>query len=120
MTHELSLQEIKKEWHGTYTSYIIGFLGSLILTFASFSLVISKVVTGHLLIYSLVALALVQAIVQLLFFLHVGQEAKPKWETLVFYFMLLVLFIIAAGSLWIMFDLKERVMSDMNKEMSHD
>ena len=32
----------------------------------------------------IVALALLQAIVQLLFFLHVGQEAKPRWETLVF------------------------------------
>lgn len=119
MSHDLTLQEIKKEWHGTYRSYLIGFFASLVLTAASFLLVISKMVTGPALVYSIIALALVQAIVQLLFFLHVGHEAKPKWETLVFYFMILVLFIIAAGSLWIMIDLNDRVMSDMS-EMTHD
>jgi cytochrome o ubiquinol oxidase operon protein cyoD len=56
--------------------------------------------------------------VQLRFFLHLGQEAKPRWETMIFYFMVLVLLIIALGSLWIMHDLEERVMSNM--EMTHD
>lgn len=72
---------------------------------------------GQPLIYTVIALALVQAIVQLLFFLHVGQEAKPRWETVVFYFMVVILFIIAAGSLWIMNDLNDRVMT---MEMPHD
>ena len=120
MEHELSLKEIQKEWHGTYLSYFIGFLASLVLTAASFLLVISKIVIGPVLIYAIIALALIQAIVQLIFFLHVGQETRPKWETLVFSFMVLVLIIIAAGSLWIMIDLNDRVMSNMNSEMQHD
>lgn len=120
MSHELSLTEIKKEWHGSLKAYVIGFFVSLILTLISFSLVITKTLSGYHLIYTIVGLALVQAIVQLLFFLHVGQEAKPRWETLVFYFMVLVLFIIAIGTLWIMSDLNDRVMSEMTKEMSHD
>jgi cytochrome o ubiquinol oxidase subunit IV len=120
---ELSLKEIKKEWHGTLTSYAVGFIGSILLTISAFLLVITKLLTGQLLIYALISLALFQAVIQLLFFLHVGQEAKPRWETLVFYFMMMVLLIIAFGSLWIMSDLNDRVMSDMNmksQEKSHD
>lgn len=120
MSHELSLQEIKKEWHGTLTSYTVGFFSSLILTVISFILVAGKFLTGKPLIHTIVALALVQGALQLRFFLHVGQEAKPKWETLVFVFMLLILFIIVIGSLWIMSDLNERVMSDMAREVNHD
>ena len=49
-----------------------------------------------------------------------GQEAKPRWETLIFCFMVLILLIIVIGSLWIMNDLNERVMPEMTREMSHD
>lgn len=119
MNPHLSLKEIKKEWHGSIRSYVIGFVFSLILTLISFSLVATQVISGSFLVYSIIALAIVQAIIQLLFFLHVGKEAKPRWETLVFYFMLLVLFIIVVGSLWIMYDLNDRVMSNMVM-MHHD
>lgn len=114
--HELSLQEIQKEWHGTYKAYAIGFFSSIVLTIISFSLVLTKVFSGQALVVAIVGLAFAQAIVQLLFFLHVGQEAKPKWETLIFCFMLMILLIIAIGSLWIMYDLNNRVMSGMTME----
>lgn len=116
MEHELTLKEIKKEWHGTFRAYLIGFLVSIFLTVISFYLVAEKVLSGPPLIYTLVGLALLQAVFQLLFFLHVGQEAKPRWETLIFFFMVLVLLIIAIGSLWVMYDLNDRVMSEMPKE----
>lgn len=116
MSEELSLNEIKKEWHGSLKAYVIGFIASLILTGISFLLVITKHLTGAALVYTIVILALIQAIFQLLFFLHVGQEAKPRWETVVFFFMVLVLLIVALGSLWIMHDLNDRVMSNMTME----
>lgn len=109
MSHEPSLREIKKEWHGTYQSYIIGFAASLTLTAISFLLVVTKTLAGRSLAYTIVGLALAQAIVQLLFFLHVGQEAKPRWETIIFYFMVLIFLIVAVGTLWIMYDLNERM-----------
>lgn len=115
---ELSLSEIQKEYHGTWKAYYIGFIASLFLTALSFSLAITGLFSGHVLIYTLIFLALVQAVVQLRFFLHLGQEPKPRWETMIFYFMVLVLLIIALGSLWIMHDLNDRVMSQM--EMTHD
>lgn len=110
---ELSLRQIKKEWHGSLKAYIIGFVLSLILTIASFLSVSLQLFQGSSLVYILLALALTQAVTQLLFFLHLGQEEKPRWETLVFFFMVLVLLIIVLGSLWIMYDLNDRVMSGM-------
>ena len=119
MSEELSLKEIKKEWHGTLKAYVIGFVASLLLTSASFVIVLTQLLPQRELIFALAILALVQAVFQLIYFLHVGQEAKPQWETVVFYFMLIILFILVAGSLWITYDLNYRVMPEM-KEMSHD
>jgi len=110
MHHEPSLTQIQKEWHGTIKSYVIGFTASLLLTSVSFLLVAKEMVSGHILI----ALALLQAAIQLRFFLHLGQEAKPRWETLIFYFMLLLLAIVAFGTLWIMSDLNDRMMMNMD------
>lgn len=101
-SHEPSLKEIQKEWHGSYKAYAIGLVLSLALTGASFLLF------HHT--YLLMGLALIQAVVQLIFFLHLGQEAKPKWETLSFYFMVLILLIVVVGTLWIIYDLDKRVM----------
>lgn len=116
MSEDLSLKDTKKEWHGSLKDYAIGFSASLLLTLVSFSLVITRVISGSTLVYTITGLALVQAIFQLLFFLHVGQEDKPRWETVVFWFMVLVLLIVAVGSLWIMHDLNDRVMLDMPTE----
>lgn len=120
MHHELNLEESQKEWHGTVKSYAIGFISSILMTLISFFLVWTKLLTGPILIFTITGLALTQAIFQLLFFLHVGQEAKPRWETVVFFFMVLVLVIIAFGSLWIMYDLNDRVMSNMTMDTPHD
>lgn len=120
MNAEPSLKEIQKEWHGTLRSYLIGFIACILLTATSFYLVTDDILTGENLIYTLIGLAIIQAAVQLRFFLHLGQEAKPRWETLIFFFMILILLIIAIGSLWIMHDLNSRMMPDMTKTMTHD
>jgi cytochrome o ubiquinol oxidase operon protein cyoD len=117
MSEELSLKEIQREWHGTYKSYAIGFSASLVMTVAAFLLVLSGVLAGKLLVFALIGLALIQAIFQLLYFLHLGKEPHPRWETLIFCFMVMVLLIIALGSLWIMSDLNDRVMTDMHMKM---
>lgn len=114
MHSDLSLQEMKKEWHGSLKAYVIGFFSSLVLTSIAFLLVTFEVFSKEILLPMIVVLALAQAVCQLLFFLHIGQEAKPRWETLVFYFMLLILLIIAIGTLLIMHDLNDRVMSYMS------
>lgn len=78
----------------------IALIASLILTFTAYFLA-----THHLFSFALLPLAFVQAAVQLIFFLHVGQEKKPRWNLLFFGFMLLVVFLVVVCSLWIMYHL---------------
>jgi len=120
MSEEISLNEEKKLWHGTYLSYGIGFFVSLIFTSISFLLVAFQVFPPEVLIYTVASFALFQAVVQLIFFLHLGQEGKPHWETFIFFFMLLILLIIAVGSLWVMNDLNERMMPKHMTTTHHD
>jgi cytochrome o ubiquinol oxidase operon protein cyoD len=119
MSHEETLKEAQKEWHGSKKAYVIGFSASLILTIIAFLLVYLNGLTGYPIILTLSGLALTQAIVQLLFFLHLGREAKPRWETMIFLFMVLVLLIIVLGTLWIMYDLNNRMMPGMSHMFSN-
>lgn len=120
MSGELSLEEMTQEWHGSLKSYLLGLGSSLVLTVTSFALVVWQLLPMPTLIYAISGIALVQAVAQMFFFLHLGGERKPKWNTAVFLSMLIILFIIVAGSLWIMFDLNERMMPENLMEMPHD
>lgn len=96
-------------WHGSLKAYLRGFVAALLLTCISFLMVLGGF-ERRVTLYALIGLAVLQAFVQLIFFLHVGQEAKPRWETLTFAFMILILLIVALGSFWIIHDLNIRVM----------
>jgi cytochrome o ubiquinol oxidase subunit IV len=50
----------------------------------------------------IVALALVQLFIQLIFFLHLGRESKPRWNLSALAFAVIVVVILVFGSLWIM------------------
>jgi len=92
-------------------TYLAGLLISLTLTMTSYLLVLRHVNSRHqiygdtLLITIIIGLALVQFMAQLFFFLHLGTESKPKWNTLVFVFMAGTVLILVIGSLWIMHNL---------------
>lgn len=86
-------------------SYVAGFILSLILTMTAYFLVVNKILNGYSLALAIAALAIVQLIVQLRLFLHIGREPEPRWNLLVFDFMLIVVVILVFGSLWIMFNL---------------
>jgi cytochrome o ubiquinol oxidase operon protein cyoD len=113
MSEERSLKQIQRDWPQTLRLYVIGFVGSLLLTGISFSLAAFELFPTKVLIAVLIFLALAQAYVQLVFFMHLGKEEKPRWMMLVFYFMILVVLIVALGSLWIIGDLNHRVMPEM-------
>jgi cytochrome o ubiquinol oxidase operon protein cyoD len=88
--------------HGTTSSYVAGFILSIILTITPFMVVINHLMTGWMLVFTLVGFAISQLMVQLIFFLHLGRESKPRWNILVFLFAVLVVLILVIGSLWIM------------------
>lgn len=94
-----------KTYRPTLTAYVSGFVMSLLLTLLAYLLVTKDVVDGWVVIPAIVVLAVVQFVVQLVFFLHLGRETKPRWNLMAFLFMILVVFIVVAGSLWIMANL---------------
>lgn len=93
---------------GSYRTYITGFGLSLVLTLLAFYVVWQYTSSHHppfplgLLIAIITILATTQLIAQLVFFLHLGRGSKPKWNMVVFLFMLMVVIIVVVGSLWIM------------------
>lgn len=82
--------------------YITGFLLALILTLVAYLAVINHWLSGSGLIVAIVILALLQLVVQLVFFLHFGKDKNRIWHSAAFYFMILILLVIVGGSLWIM------------------
>lgn len=94
-----------REKHGSYATYITGFILSIILTLVAFYFVSAEVFAGWRLVYAITILAVGQLLVQLLFFLHLGREKRPRWNLVAFLFMLLVIVILVIGSLWIMHNL---------------
>jgi len=94
--------------HVTVTSYVIGFVLSLALTFATFFLVQAHVASGHsfiadnILVLIILALAVVQLIVQMVFFLHLTSKDGRTWKLTIFFSTLILILIIVLGSVWIM------------------
>lgn len=93
---------------GSYRSYIIGFLFSLAATLIAYFLVITHALPKNMLDFAVVTLCVIQLVIQLIYFLHLGEESKPYWNLLIFSFMMLVMIILIAGSLWILYDLNYR------------
>jgi cytochrome o ubiquinol oxidase subunit IV len=96
--------------YGTYKSYAFGFFVCIVLTLASYFVKQEHLFSGPSLFIALVLLGLVQAVIQLFLFLHIADEPKPRYNLVVFLFMLLVLTIIFFGTLWIMYNLNYRIM----------
>ena len=89
--------------------YLIGFGSSLILTLGAYFIVTHGNLSQATKVTLVTILALSQFMVQLVYFLHLGREFKPRWKLFVFIFMIGVVSILVAGSLWIMTDLNNRM-----------
>jgi cytochrome o ubiquinol oxidase operon protein cyoD len=114
LENDSKIKKIKNQAQGTMKSYVVGFILSLLLTLSAFLLVSEHILNHWSLNLTIVSLALIQVFIQLFFFLHLGNEPQPKWNLLVFIFMVLVVFILVAGTLWIMFNLDYRGMMMMH------
>lgn len=92
-------------------SYLVGFAASLVLTGMSFFVVYMHLQNEHVsptheaAAIALVVLAVSQFLVQVHFFLHVGQDSRRRWDLVLFIFALIVVGIVVGGTLWIMYHL---------------
>jgi len=99
-------------------TYVTGFVLSVGLTVAAYLLVTHRAFSAWTIAITIAILAVVQFMVQLIFFLHLGQDSKPRFKIGVFLFMLLIVLIIVVGSLWIMHSLNYRM--DMSPQRIRD
>ncbi len=84
---------------------VLGFILSLALTILAYYIIVDPEYF-HLgpkeAIATIFGLALIQAIIQLIFFLNVWSEKGPPWNLGVFISTVSIVFIIVAFSIWIM------------------
>lgn len=95
----------------TIKNYTIGFVLSLALTLAAYFAVVNELASGLTLLLILGGLAIAQMIVQLIYFLHLGEEMRPRYRLASFLFMAGILLIIVVGSIWIMHHLDYNMMN---------
>lgn len=104
---------------GTLKTYFGGFLACIVLTLASYICVDKNLFSTNLLMGIIVALALIQTVVQLVLFLHLGKEGTPHWNLTTFLFAVIIIIAIVLGSLWIMYHLNYRMMPSMDMQELH-
>lgn len=97
---------------GSYGSYFVGFVLSVLFTILPYLIVVRNLLDGGALLVALAGFAVAQLLVQLVFFLHLGRESKPRWNLMMFCFMLIIVAIIVGGTLWIMHNLDYNMMPD--------
>ena len=105
--------------HGTYRSYVIGFVLSVILTGIPFILVMSGGFESRAMTAIIVLLfAVAQIIVHMVYFLHMNFRVEAGWSMITLVFTLTVLIICVAGTLWVMHNMDSNMMPDMEEMMN--
>ena len=89
-----------------FSSYLVGFILSVILTLAIYWLVAHHALPKQSLYSAIAVFAVVQLIVQVLFFLRLNARTdSSRWDLICFLFTILIIAIVVVGTLWIMYNL---------------
>lgn len=100
------------ESHGSAKSYIAGLLICAVLTIIPFAVVMTGALSRPATLILLVAFAVIQVIVQLVYFLHMNRSSEEGWNLISFVFTLVILFIIVGLSIWIIWSMHFYMMSN--------
>lgn len=87
---------------GSMKSYVIGFLFSIVLTVIPLVVVLNDLLNKTATTVLILVMAVLQFAVQLIFFMHIRDEKKPRFNLMALIFGLVILLTIVAGSVWIM------------------
>jgi cytochrome o ubiquinol oxidase subunit IV len=101
----------EKHAGGSRSSYLVGFVLSVVLTAVPFWLVMSGVL-GDKQVTALVimALAAVQIVVHMVYFLHMNTRSEGGWTMMALIFTMIMVVIALTGSLWVMHHLTTNMM----------
>lgn len=96
--------------HATLRDYAIGFALSVVLTGIPFWLVMARPLAAAPTIAIVVAFAIVQIVVHMVYFLHMTPKAEGGWSLTSLVFTVIVVLIMLSGSLWVMYNLNTNMM----------
>jgi len=116
--HEAVHEPHEEGAHATLRGYLIGFVLSVILTALPFYYVMSGALHDTT-VTALVIMALagVQIVVHMIFFLHMSPRAEGGWSLMALAFTLIILVIALSGSLWVMYHLNNNMMPMSMEDM---
>lgn len=95
----------------TLKSYITGLGLSLVLTLMSFGIVMHRLFSVKWTFIALATLAILQLLAQVVFFLRMNTNPEGRWNSMPFIFTLIIIAILAGGSLWIMYNMNYNMMN---------
>ena len=101
MQHDMRTSHAHEN-HGSLKSYTIGFVFSILLTIIPIAVVMNGWLAGKASAIILMITAVLQLVVQLIFFMHLREEKKPRYNLLTLILGLIILLVIVIGSMWIM------------------
>jgi len=100
--------------HATFGGYLTGFILSVVLTVIPFWLVMGHVIAkSSTAAVIILALAAVQIVVHMIYFLHMNAKSEGGWNMLALVFTIVLVVITLSGSIWIMYHLNSNMMPHM-------
>ena len=101
--------------HGTFRSYLTGFVLAVILTAIPFWLVMDKVFeNSSTTAMLLLGLGAIQIVVHMIYFLHMNAKSEGGWNMLALIFTIVLVIITLSGSLWVMYHMNANMMPSMH------
>jgi cytochrome o ubiquinol oxidase subunit IV len=105
--------------HVSLRGYVSAFVTCVVITLVMYGAGVSDRLSKPQALSIIAVLAIVQAVVQLRKFLHVGEEFKPRWKLIVFGVMLAIVLILVVGTIWIMDNLNYRMMDSSSQSQEY-
>jgi cytochrome o ubiquinol oxidase subunit IV len=110
--------------HGSYKTYAIGFVLSVVLTAIPFWMVMDNVFTKpSVAAFVILIFAAVQIVVHMVYFLHMNSRSEGGWSMLALIFTVVLVVIVLSGSIWVMYHLNHNMMPAMapgTAQQTHD
>ncbi|MCS3731570.1 cytochrome o ubiquinol oxidase subunit IV [Bradyrhizobium betae] len=97
--------------HGSFSTYMLGFMLSVVLTAIPFWLVMSGALPSkQITALVIMAFAVVQIVVHMIYFLHMSPKSENGWTMMALIFTVVMVVIALSGSLWVMSHLNSNMM----------
>lgn len=110
--HEMHGQEdhLDRAPHGSLRGYITGFLLSVVLTAIPFALVMTGTLDKNVTLILILAMAVVQIFVHMVYFLHMNMKVEDGWSMMALIFTVVFVIITLAGSMWVLYHMNANMM----------